>query len=270
MAGYISDCLYVSSAAERYGVQTVTERYRLTQNDDKRVFGGIFDPVSETVQSTMKEHYMACQKIKAWSLAFFLVGIVVPISVSIALWSVSAVVIGLGIGGGVVALVALVTLIFFQIRSTRVYRWVEILNLIRNPASDADGTRLLERLHQLGKLICEFDGYQWKINSLRYHRYAHQFCGTNATDVLVVGLSVGVARMKAMGKGNGESYRVIGNASRLCAVINTQVYLTSSLMAWQIADQMRFGERDPLGSLFLCKNRQLKKGFQNGPNIGSL
>jgi hypothetical protein len=168
------------------------------------------------IQAGLTEKCATYLKIILVSVAFFVLAAAAPVAVWLTLGSISAVVIGTAIGGGVVALVALIAVCYFQVHAVRSNRWLAIVKLItQGNTTREQAIKLLELSCAMAERSCQFyvnDTYQWVIESSLWNAQGAAMwafettvgkavCGDNqmnqSQNTLLVGLGKSIAWLRA-------------------------------------------------------------------------
>jgi hypothetical protein len=228
------------------------------------------DVASSQVGMTEKCHTYF--KMKLWAMAFFITGLAVPVAVGLVLGSLTTVVLGLGIGGGVVALVALIALIYFQVRSAPARRWLEIIELMVNLNSEVKAKRLLQCLLKLTKEICQPHAGGADAWDLNLDRFSHQENEMYSLDVrsgqiqaapspnpaysiVVIGVSMGIAYLRARTLPNDsrdpEKTSLIRDAYKLGRAFseNVNTYTSNGDAALSVAKEMDHNTKNPFSKI---------------------
>jgi hypothetical protein len=122
-----------------------------------------------SISRALRQKCASYQKISIVCGVIFAAAVIAPIAMGLVM-GFSATLLGIGIGAAAVALAALITLIYYQIHSSRSHQWLDIVNRIQDLDTTPKAEELFKRLSQLSS----FYGKQWVEQNIYYSNFYSQ------------------------------------------------------------------------------------------------
>jgi hypothetical protein len=208
--------------------QNIQDQYGLQGLIDDGLELESFGDISGDVvldQGRLTENCHTYFKMKLWAVGFFITALAAPVTVGLILGSLTTVVLGLGIAGGVVAVIAFIALIYFQVRSSPARRRLEILDLMVNLDSDVKAKKLLQCLLKLTEGTykqragedrdLDTDRFERLATEMHFLEVVHGYTSYSslscAYNTVLIGISMGIAHLRTGAISEGEE-----TASLIC------------------------------------------------------